>query len=177
MEQVYAFTNPNIKPGTFNMVTLPGLAHDGRNIHVYLVGPDTPLTSALIVKDVYKTHYIPWMCSIRRTVTGGDTATMVSFQDSDVEQYLFIEEMYKEFDSLNIRIGFWSASQTGVEQDEDVQSSYREYKTCLKGDEAQRHLDDNPEMLQQLKATLRALECKMTKRLVGAISTTIIRSQ
>lgn len=159
------------------MATLPGFAYDGRHVHVYLVGVHTPLTSGSIVKDVLEKHYIPWMCSVRETVTKDDKATMVSIQDSDPEQYQLIEDMYPLFDDLKIRIGFWSASQTGVEQDEDVQSNYREYKKQLPSNEAQRHLDENPEMLEKLKATLRALECKMAKRLVGVIATTLIRSQ
>ena len=176
MEQVYIFKNVLLPENTLVLVSFPGVAHDGRAAHAIFQN-DSSLTSYQTVKHVYSKHFIPWMKDTRFKVTGAHTAEMVCLQDSDPEQYRYLEDTIPVFNLESIRAGTLSASQTTCEQDEDAAVSFKDVKAVLKGFEAEQYRREHPRLEKTILDTILSQDFKISGRLAQTAAATIVRMQ
>jgi hypothetical protein len=177
MEQVYIFKNVQIQEGSLVEISFPGVAHDGRTVHAIFQN-DKSLTSYQTVERVYMKHFIPWMKETRLNVTGGHTAEMVCLQDSDPDQYKFLDDTRPVFNTENIRAGTLSASQTTCEQDEDAAVSFKDLKNVLPGFEAEQYRREHQGLENAvLGKMLEQKDFKISRQLAATVAATIVRMQ
>jgi hypothetical protein len=76
--------------------------------------------------------------------------------------------MYSIFAEYDIRVGFFSASQTSREQDEDVAPSFKDNNQDLPSKGAQRYLDSFPDKVERIMYLIRAQDYKTSKCLTDS---------
>jgi hypothetical protein len=128
MDQVWVFKHEEADGVV--CVTLSKQAHDRRDIHVLFTNEN--LTGPEVTKYIFKNQLQDFMDEVRRgpdndddpcctepcaLAADGDSSNIKAFDDS--------KELYKE---NNTRIAVFSASQSGVESDEDAGTPFRGLK-------------------------------------------------
>lgn len=85
-------------------VKFSGMAHDGRDF--FALFTNGALSGEGPTRNVFESHYIPWLDSVALKRSKELNPVRCSFQDSDPAQYRVLESLRAEFNPRNIRVLF-----------------------------------------------------------------------
>jgi hypothetical protein len=178
MEQVYIFKADDAED--IVPVTLRKEAHDGKDIHVIFTNKH--LTGPEVTGHIFDNHL---MRLINETRRGPDDQEDLAFEepvvitlDGDNSNLVVLKEREEKINQQNTRIGLFSASQTGNEQDKDASKEFKEFPQKLNSTAAEHYLNQHGDQFQRFKREIKKQSgLRFTAGHLDLIATGLVKAQ